>query len=162
LFLNNPKNNPKTNAKWNPINNPKNNLKKKIETRREAIDLLTKLGKKDLIYSTEEVEQEVYDILHKKRLKLGQKSIMDLVDSDEPFSFYFGETEQRVTDEDLQFLGRRSANLPRKKDGEIPRNRPVLLRGDTKLPENASTSRRRKPERSWASTASSCSAPRCA
>ena len=69
------------------------------------------------------------------RFEFDQKSIMDLVNSNEPFSFYFGETKQRVTDEDLQWLGRRSANLPRKKDGKIPRNRPVLLRADTKLPE---------------------------
>jgi hypothetical protein len=32
-------------------------------------------------------------------------------------------------------MGRRKANRPKKKNGETPRNRPVLLRGDKTLPE---------------------------
>jgi hypothetical protein len=61
---------------------------------------------------------------------------MQLVNSNEPFSFYFRETKQRVMDEDLQFLGRRGANTTvLTKDGKIQRNRPVILRGDTTLPD---------------------------
>jgi hypothetical protein len=82
------------------------------------------------------VKQKVYNILHKKRSKLGQRSIMQLVDSNTPFSFYFGETKRRVKDEHLEFLGRRGTNTDvLTKDGKTQRNRPVILRGDTTLPD---------------------------
>ena len=125
------------NAIHNAIHNPIQSAEKRQRRREEAIALLTEKGYADKLLSEEELKQKVKDILNTKRKELGGRSIMELVNDDqEDFSFYFGFTKRRLTDEDLQFLGRRGANRKkRKRDGKTPLNRPVLLRGDRTLPE---------------------------
>jgi hypothetical protein len=78
-------------------------------------------------------------IFSKPMPEFDDDSIIDLIDKTEKdgldFSMYVGFTERRIVEEAFEFLGRRSANRPRKRDGKKPRQRPVLLRGDNTLPE---------------------------
>jgi hypothetical protein len=43
------------------------------------------------------------------------------------FCMYVGFTEQQIQKEAFEFMRRRGANLPRKRDGEIPRNQNAVL-----------------------------------
>jgi hypothetical protein len=121
------------------INNPRYNADKKRK-RTEAIAMLTARGYKDRILPELAVEELVDEILTKPRPEFDNKSIIDLMDKAEnnglDYCMYVGFTKQRIPKEAFAFLGRRSANRPKKKNGETPLNRPVLLRGDRTLPEN--------------------------
>jgi hypothetical protein len=127
------------NAIHNPINSPIRRAAMKRELREEAIAMLEEKGYKDLILTEKAVEELVDDILIKPRPEFDNDSMIDLLDKtisdDFDFCLYVGFTKQRIPKEAFEFMGRHGANLPRKRDGEIPRNRPVLLRRDGNLPE---------------------------
>jgi hypothetical protein len=125
------------NAIHNPINNPINSAARKRKGREEAIAMIEEKGFADRILPELEVEELVDAILAEERLEFEGKSIIGLMDKAESAGLdccmYVGFTEQKIPQETLSFLGRRSANRPMRKDGKKPRNRPVLQRGDETL-----------------------------
>jgi hypothetical protein len=131
------------NAINNPINypiyGPISSAAKKRKRREEAIAILKEKGFADHILPELEVEELVDAILAKGRPEFDGKSIIELMDAAEKegldFCMYVGFTEQMIKDEAFEFMGRRGANRPKRKDGTTPLNRPVLLRGDKALPE---------------------------
>ena len=119
----------------NPRNNPVQRAKIKQHRREQAKDLLKAKGHADKILSEEDVKQEVHNIMNTRREEFRGHSIMELVNNKADVSFYFGFTKQAIEKEAYAWLGRRGANIKkRKRDGKIPLNRPVLLRGDRTLP----------------------------
>ena len=75
----------------------------------------------------------VDEILSQPMPEFDGRSIIDLLDAVKiglDFSLYVGFTEQQIQKEAFAFMGRRGANRPKKKNGEKPPQRPVLLRGD--------------------------------
>jgi hypothetical protein len=99
--------------------------------------MLEEKGYKDRILPELAVEELVDAILTMPRPEFDDQGIIDLIDKTENDGLdcmFVGFTEQRIRDEAFVLLGRRGTNQPRKRDGEIPRNRPVLLRGDRNLP----------------------------
>jgi hypothetical protein len=123
----------------NAINNPIRSAAVKRKRREEALAMLAEKGHADHILPEEEVEVLVDEILSKPMPEFYGDSIIDLLDETEKngleFSLNVGFTVQQIPKEAFPCMGRRGANLPRKRDGEIPRNRPMLLRGDKTLPE---------------------------
>jgi hypothetical protein len=100
--------------------------------------MLAEKGYADHILSGEEVEELVDEILSQPMPELDGRSIINLLDAVKnglDFCLYVGFIKQQIAKEAFAFLGRHGANLPRKRDGEITRQRPVLLRGDKTLPE---------------------------
>jgi hypothetical protein len=99
--------------------------------------MLAEKGYADHILS-DEVEELLDGILSQPMPQFDSSSTIELLDAVEnglDFCLYVGFTKQRILNEAFAFLGRRSANLPRKRDGQIRRQRPVLLHGDRNLPE---------------------------
>jgi hypothetical protein len=123
----------------NPIYNPFHSAARKRKREEEAIRMLEEKGFAEKILSELEVEEKVDAILAEPRREFGNKSITDLlhktISGNLDFCMYVGFTEQQIKKEAFGFMGRRGANQPRKRDGETPLNRPVLLRGDKTLPE---------------------------
>jgi hypothetical protein len=123
----------------NAIHHPKPAASRKRKCTEEAIAMLTARGYKDRILSELEVEELVDEILTKPMPEFDEDSIMDLIDETKnnnlDYAMYVGFTKQRIPKEAFAFMGRRGANRPRKRDEEIPRQRPVLLRGDRTLPK---------------------------
>jgi hypothetical protein len=100
----------------------------------EAIAMLPE-GFADQILCDLGVEELVDEILSQPMPEFDGLSSMELLDAEVDLCMYVGVTAQRIQNEAFAFLGRHGANLPRKRDGEITRQRPVLLRGDKTLPK---------------------------
>jgi hypothetical protein len=122
------------------VRNPIHNAIKKRKRMEEAIAMLEKKGFADRILPGLAVEELVDEILTEPKPEFDDQSIIDLKDETEndglDFCMYVGFTVQQIQKEAFAFMGRHRANLPRKQKGEIPRKRPVLLRGDKTLTEN--------------------------
>ena len=109
-----------------PINNPKNIAKRKEARRKYALEWHNTHNPNSLALTDEEVSAVANKII--ESWNIGGKGTLCELSTNPNFTFYFGETMQELTREDLRFLTARGANIPDNQAYKGKRNRPVIVK----------------------------------